>query len=241
MCELCAKIATTQYSSRLSQYMLADAERLQHSNGSLLFTQKEFPYIEPVLLFEPRVALPKPTRYYQQVLVDGKPLRADWSSGATRAIAFRNGKMVFLSKAVSKQAGESEMLDHYFLVELAREDLAVSEKDNTLTIAFEGKVDGVNPRTRKPEQHALSFSFVHQHNEKAFLPEARVASSAVYSGASRVQSQQQSLSRFENYSVTVMHFAPHPLLMQSYKELGFQSGLEFQRKVYNVLKAHLGW
>ncbi|MCX8206000.1 MAG: hypothetical protein N3H30_02095, partial [Candidatus Micrarchaeota archaeon] len=221
------------------QYMLADAERLQHSEGSLLFTQKEFPCVEPLLLLEPRVALPKPTRYYQQALVDGKPLRCDWSAGSMRALAFRDGKIVFISKAVSKETGGAEALDHYFLAELAKEDVTVSERESSLTIAFDGKVEGINPRTRKPEQHALSFSFVHQHNEKAFVPEARVASSAVYSGALRVQSQQQ-LSRFENYSVTVMHFAPHPLLMQSYRELGFQSGLEFQKKVYDVLKAHLG-
>lgn len=219
--------------------MLEDTERVMNSNTSLLFSQKDFPYIEPIMYFEPRVALPTPTRYYQGMLIDGKEMRLDWSAGSMRAIGFKDGKIVIVSKAVNKNIGEPERLDHYFLVELNKEELKVSEINNEIRIEFDGNVEGMNVKTHKMENHSLKFSFVHQHNEKAILPQSRISSSKLYSGESRVMSKQAILSKFENYSITVIHFAPHPLLLYSYKELGFESALEFQKKVYDIIKTHL--
>ncbi len=240
MCEYCSKLSSAAtYSSKLSQYMLEDIERMMKTEDALLFSQADFPYIEPLLYFEPRVALPKPTRYYQGIRIDGMEMRQDWASGAMRSIGFKNGKIILLAKAVTRKIGEAEKLDHYFLVQLGKEELKISERNNEITIAFDGNVEGMNIKTRKMESHTLTFSFTHEHNEKAILPDSRIAASGIYGGTSRVMGKQAIMSRFENYSITVMHFAPHPLLLYSYKELGFESAMEFQKKVYDILKMHL--
>ena len=88
------------------------------------------------------------------------------------------------------------------------------------------------------ESHAVSFSFVHQHNDNAFILKSRVASSPLYNrGAAGPRRRMLGSSEYE---VTVMHFAPHPLLMNLFKELGFKSKLEMQKAVFGIMREHLG-
>lgn len=238
MCEFCKKVAGSSYGSKISQYMLEDIERMIKTENNPMFSQRDFPFIEPLVYLEPRVAMPKPTRYYQPMSVDGKMLRLDWSSGSMRALGFGNGKIVLLTKSVIKRAGEPERLNYYFLAELDKSELNVKERGNELTVSFRGNVHGINIKNRGMEQHAVEFTFIHQNNERAFVPKERAAASAIYGKSTRAGGQEIA-SRFENYAVTVMHFAPHPLLLYSYKELGFASPLELQRGMYGVLREHL--
>ncbi|MGB9635306.1 MAG: hypothetical protein ACPL0A_02400, partial [Candidatus Micrarchaeia archaeon] len=228
MCDLCKRLANTHYPTKISQYMLEDVERMLKTENVLLFSQETFPYIEPLLYLEPRVAMPKPTRYYQSMEIDGKALRLDWSSGAMRAIGLKNNEIVVLTKSVIKQTGQPERFNYYFLAKLKKDELDISETNNEIKISYKGNVSGINLKTRKMENHELSFSFIHQHNENAFIPKSRLTSSSLYSKSTGDKGQ-AILSRFEEYAVTVMHFAPHPMILQVHKELGFETPLDLQR------------
>ncbi len=223
--------------------MLEDVQRLMNTENAisqpLLFSQGDFPCIEPLLYLEPRVALPKPTRYYQGMKIDAKDMRLDWASGSMRAFGFKDDYVFFLSKAAVKKIGEAERLDHYALLKLEKNELKVTENNAVMTIAFSGHADGVGIKSRKIEGHDVEFSFQHHNNENAIVSAAAVSASAVYGGKGRVQGSTAILSKFENYSITVSHFAPHPLLIQAHKELGFNSALEMQRGVYGMLRQHL--
>jgi hypothetical protein len=243
MCDICAKLSNSNYSGVLSKYMLEDVQRLMNTENAIsqpvLFSQTDFPFIEPLLYLEPRAALPKPTRYYQGMKIDAKEMRLDWASGSMRAFGFKNDNVFLLSKAAVKKIGEPERLDHYMLMKLEKGDLKITEANSVATISFKGHIDGLDVKSRKMEGHDVEFSFQHHNNENAIVPAAAVSASAVYGGKGRVQGGTQILSKFENYSITVSHFAPHPLLIQAHKELGFNSALEMQRGVYGMLKQHL--
>ncbi|MEM3363977.1 MAG: hypothetical protein QXS93_00515 [Candidatus Micrarchaeia archaeon] len=244
MCDVCNKISSPGYSSAIGKYMLEDVQRLMNiSNGEteprLLFSQVDFPFIEPLIYLEPRVALPKPTRYYQGIRIDSQEMRLDWSAGSTRALGLKNSTVILLCKAATKKPSEPEKLDHYFLIKLGKGELKVSEANSIFTISFKGHVDGMNIKDRKIEGHDIEFSFQHHHNDNAIVPTVSVGASAIYGGKMRTAGSTQVLSRFENYSITVSHFAPHPLMLQSCKELGFNSPIEMQRAVYGMLKWHL--
>ncbi|MCX8200045.1 MAG: hypothetical protein N3G76_01095 [Candidatus Micrarchaeota archaeon] len=211
----------------------------QEGIGPLLFSQADFPFIEPLIYLEPRVALPKPTRYYQGMRVDSREMRLDWSAGSMRALGLKNSTIVLLCKAACKKAGEPEKLDHYMLIKIGKGELKVSEANSVLTVSFKGHVDGMDIKGRKIEGHDVEFSFQHHNNDNAIVPAQAVSASAIYGGRGRVSGSTQVLSRFENYSITVSHFAPHPLLLQSCKELGFGSPIEMQKSVYGILKWHL--
>ena len=243
MCYTCSKLNNNAYTGALSKYMLEDVQRLVNTeNGTenhLLFSQADFPFLEPFLYLEPRVALPKPTRYYQGIKVDNRELRTDWSSGSLRALGFKDDRIVLLTKAAVKSIGEAERLDHYLLLKLSKNEVKVSEANSTITISFNGHADGVNIKSRKTEGHDIEFLFQHHNNENAIVPIAAINASAVYGGKVRVQGNTPILSRFENYSVTVSHFAPHPIILQLHKELGYESALAMQRGVGAILKQHL--
>ncbi len=238
MCEVCKKIVNTTYSAKVSNYMLEDAQRMVDSDEGLFFSQDAFPYTNPIIYLEPRVAVPKPTRYYQSIFIDNNMLNNNWTSGSMRGIGFDGENIVLLTKFVKKQIGSPEKLNYYFLATLNKSELNIAEKNNEIRISFDGSVNGTNIKNRQVEDHHLKFEFIHQHNDNAIIPKSRLASSAVYS-KSIARRGKNILSRFEEYTVTVMHFAPHPILMQVHNELGINSTLEFQRMVYSILKSHL--
>jgi len=85
---------------------------------------------------EPRVAMLKPTRYYQNLRIDEELKRLDWSAGSTRALGFNKNRIIFISKAVMKNVGEKEKIDHYVAIELNKNDLNITEENNMLTISL---------------------------------------------------------------------------------------------------------
>lgn len=238
MCEVCDKLASTAYSNKISNYMLEDAQRIVNSKEGIFFSQDVFPYTNPLLYLEPRVAVPKPTRYYQPMFVDNNMLNNTWTSGCMRSVGFSGNNILILTKFVTKKIGEPEKLDYYVLAKLNKSELSITEKNNEIRISFDGIINGTNIKNRQVEEHELKFDFIHQHNDNAILPKSRLASSRMYS-KSIARAGRGILSRFEEYSVTVMHFAPHPIISQMHKELGFETALELQRKVYDILKSHL--
>ena len=161
----------SNYSSHIIEYLKQDILRVQNSDKStLIFTNIEFPLNSPYLLFEPRVPMLKPTRYYQNFNVDGELKRLDWSAGSTRAIGFNGKKIIFISKAVSKEIGDVEKMDHYVAVELNKNDLQIKEEENVLTLSLNKEINGKNLKTNVEEKHKLEFSFIFANNDRAIMP-----------------------------------------------------------------------
>lgn len=224
----------SEYSTKIINYLSMDTERINTSDSNCLFTNLEFPLKEPYLFFEPRVAMIKPTRYYQNLLIDGELRRLDWMEGSTRAIGFNRKGIIFLSKAVLKNIGEKERLDHYVAVKINRNDLSIKEENNMLTISMNKEFTGRNIKNNLSEMHRIEFNFNFLNNERAIMPK-HMAERSMY-GRSSVSQTSTIISKFENYTITVFHFAPHPILIQYYKDFGFEGGIDFQRNCFSILK-----
>jgi hypothetical protein len=224
----------SEYSNKIIEYLKLDVIRLENSESNCLFTNLNFPLDEPYLFFEPRVAMIKPTRYYQNLKVDDELKRLDWSAGSTRALGFNEKEIIFLSKAVTKEIGEEEKLDHYIGVKINKEDLNVSEENNMLTISLNKEFSGKNLKTNVDEKHVIDFNFNFVNNERAIMPK-HMAQKTMYKRSSMSQTS-TIISKFENYAITVLHFAPHPILIQHYKEFDFEGPIDFQRNCYSILK-----
>jgi len=176
----------------------------------------------------------KPTRYYQNFNVDNELKRLDWSAGSTRALGFSKKGIYFISKAVIKEIGKPEKMDHYVAIKLNKNDLNITEENNMLNISLNKEIEGKNIKTNNIETHNLEFSFNFLNNERAIMPKA-MAERSMY-GRSSVSQTSQIISKFENYTITVVHFAPHPILIQYFKDFGFEGPIDFQRNCYNILK-----
>jgi hypothetical protein len=224
----------SDYSNKIINYLKMDIERINESESNCLFTNLEFPLNESYLLFEPRVAMLKPTRYYQNLRIDDELKRLDWSAGSTRALGFNKNRIIFISKAVMKNVGEKEKIDHYVAIELNKNDLNITEENNMLTISLDKEVNGKNIKTGLNEKHKITFSFNFVNNERAIMPK-HMAKRTMY-GRSSISQTSQIMSKFENYTITVLHFAPHPILIQHYKEFGFEGPIDFQRNCFSMLK-----
>ena len=228
----------SEYSKRIIEYLKLDVDRVNVSKSNCLFTNLEFPLNEPYLFFEPRVAMIKPTRYYQNLNIDRELKRLDWSAGSTRALGFNKKKMIFISKAVTKNIGEDEEMDHYVAVELNKRDIKISEENNMLNISHNKEHTMKNIKTGVEETHNIEFSFNFLNNERAIMPK-HMAEKSMY-GRSSISQTSQIISKFENYTITVLHFAPHPLLIQYYKDFGFEGPIDFQRNCFSMLKQLIG-
>lgn len=228
----------SEYSQKIIDYLKMDVERVKTSNSNCLFTNLEFPLNKPYLFFEPRVAMIKPTRYYQNLTIDGELKRLDWMGGSTRALGFSKEGIIFVSKSVLKDIGEEERLDYYIAVKLNKEDLSINEENNMLTISLNKEFSGRNIKTGLNETHRIEFNFNFLNNERAIMPK-HMAEKSMY-GRSSISQTSQIISKFENYTITVLHFAPHPLLIQHYKELGFEGPIDFQRNCFSILKQLIG-
>lgn len=224
----------SEYSNKIIDYLRMDTERIETSESNCLFTNLEFPLKESYLFFEPRVAMIKPTRYYQNLKIDEELKRLDWSAGSTRALGFNENKIIFISKAVVKDLGEKERMDHYVAVELKKEDLQISEEENVMSISLNKEINGKNIINGNDETHKIEFDFKFVDNERAIMPK-HMAQRTMY-GRSSISQTSQIISKFENYTITVLHFAPHPILIQHYKEFGFEGPIDFQRNCFSILK-----
>ena len=224
----------TEYSKKIIEYLNLDIERVNQTENQIIFSNIEFPIKEPLLLFEPRVPMIKPTRYYQNFLIDGELKRLDWSAGSTRALGFSKRGIYFISKAVITEIGKPEKMDHYVAIEINKKDLHITEQNNMLNISLNKEYIGKNIKTKNEEKHLFEFSFNFLNNERAIMPKT-MAEKSMY-GRSSISQTSQIISKFENYTITVLHFAPHPILIQHYKDFGFEGPIDFQRNCYNIIK-----
>ena len=58
----------------------------------------------------------------------------------------------------------------------------------------------------------------------------------MYKNTYRGKNITQAASKFEDYTVTVSHFSPHPYLLNDFKKLRFEKRSEMQKSVFDYLK-----
>jgi len=245
MCDLCTRLQSdAQHTQRVQDlYNKIDARlkatKSEPSGGELAFTTASFPLLTTAP-FEPRMPLQLPSNFYQPILVDGQKLRGDWASGWVRMIAFMNGSMHLLVHAFRKRE-TIEYLMFLHQVEFKPGEYTMASEGNKVTISVKDiKKEGIDLLTEKPVSHTYSFTFTHQHTEKAMVPRDRIESSALIKTIYHGKMPQKPLTfDWTTYVVTVPHLAPHSSIHQRYKEFGYQNAMEMQNAVTELLKQHL--
>lgn len=248
MCELCERLATDESHrqrivdiyNKISERIKATKREPVEAEGVVAFTTMPFPLMT-FAIFEPRMALQLPSNFYQSMVVDGAKLRSDWASGWLRLVGFSNGSLYLLT-AGHRTKETREYLLHLHMVEFAKEEWSVAQEGAKITISVNNvKKNGINLLSDQPAEHTYSFSFVHQPTEHSFMPRDRVESSALVKSAYHGKLPQKPLAfDWSQYVVTVPHFAPHGIIHQNYKSLGYSSAIEMQHAVTGMLRAHLG-
>ncbi|MEM2974651.1 MAG: hypothetical protein QW112_03455 [Candidatus Micrarchaeia archaeon] len=237
MCELCEKVKfDNEFNGRMSDLYTKLNDRLkttrkdsEAAKDAIAFSTMPFPLIN-FAIFEPRMPLQLPSSFYQNLLVDGKRLRNDWSTGWMRFIGFQ-GTSLFLVSHAFKKHEEREILLHTFMVEFGKGEWTASEEENKITISVRNiEKQGINFLTDLEARHTFSFSFIHQDTGHAMIPRDRVESSSLVKPLA---------FDYTSYVVTVPHLAPHAFLHQDWKKHGYGSAMDMQNAVTGMLKSHI--
>ena len=256
--ELSQKVAgCEEYSSAMDAVRDQDLERLgltkEKPEGAVAFTSlgslDSFDYCRVWL--EPLRAFASPQKYYQDVLVDGKPLRCNWVGGWTRSVCFTSSGLILLFRATEREKfGTKERFQFYYLVELPKEKLSFECTPPVITVKAENaEVEGVNLLTGEAEKHSFSFTFVDKATDRSFVSQEQASRSGMYrrvvaGQGSRLQDKKVLHERrAERFVSSVQYFAFHPLLLKSFSALGFPNRLEMQKsapKLVEELVAGLG-
>ncbi|VVB66067.1 Uncharacterised protein [Candidatus Gugararchaeum adminiculabundum] len=261
MCDFCSKVSSaSDYLAKINSWMDRDikrmavtARKIDEGNRILadaVFSSIEWPLEIDFPLFETRTAYAVPTNYYQNLFVDGTRQRGDWAHDFTRAIAFVDGNLLLFSKSVASGGGE-EWLSSYHLVHFTKNEFKATIKPASVMIQVDNvKKSGINMATKESASHTYKFTFVHNKTDHAFVRKESLKESGkmeeIYgrssSGAPGAPGGELKIgmSDFEGYVLTVAHFAPHPYLLDEYKNLGYPSRMMFQNEAMNYLQNHLG-
>lgn len=126
-------------------------------------------------------------------------------------------------------------------VEFKNGEYSIAMDGNKIIISVKDvRKEGVDLLTGNPASHIYSFSFAHQHTEKAMVPRDRIENSALIKTIYHGKMPQKPLTfDWTTYVVTVPHLAPHSFIHQRYKEFGYQNAMEMQNAVTEMLKMHL--
>ncbi|MEM3030339.1 MAG: hypothetical protein QXH27_01260 [Candidatus Micrarchaeia archaeon] len=225
-----------------------------------------FPPDVSMPLFEPRISTPSPSNYFQNAFVDGVRLHSGWTHDCARSVGFfENGDLLFITKAVARSVGMPEYFFYLYVIrfEKAKGEFNLSvDASGKAVMEANSQKGGTNILSGSPASHLFSFSFQHFPTNNAILPKERAATyyaqrAAAHApgrasqptapgfggvppsaAAPRALPARTSGSSFEEYVVTVPHFAPHPYLLQAYQELGFASRMELQNAVSKFFKDH---
>lgn len=259
MCRLCGYAReNAAFRNDMLQSSLRDLDRLTRTKAQTPRNPSVFTNVPGWLalrfdfaLFEPLSAFPNPQNYYQPLYVDGGKMRSDWQSGWTRSIAFLpNGNLLLFAKATEREPFDpsSEIFQYLFLVEFSPSELLVEHSPPKFVIrANEVKKEGINLLTNSRVSHTFSFSFSHFAIEKSAMRSGAIGASAFLRQVLRHGKKEEKgeptpqapRSDFEKYSITALHYAPHPLLMRGFREMGYENRFTLQLAVPQFLDEHL--
>ncbi|MFA6036414.1 MAG: hypothetical protein WC759_05685 [Candidatus Micrarchaeia archaeon] len=230
------------YLAQMKEWAARDGVRLGASKSispaPLLFSNLPFPLQISLPLFEAKAAVAVPTKYYQQLTVDGVQLRNDWAHDFCRSIAFDGDSLVLVSQAIAKKP-EAEVFLGYLAVKFSNGEFSFSDLGNgKFEAAVHGvKKDGVNLLDNSPASHTFSFSFQHNPTKPATISSTSFRASGL---ASSVYGQHGGLAHASDESViTVAHLEPHPYLLSEHAHFGYASRHDFINDASALLASYL--
>jgi len=247
MCELCEKAKSSPYIAQINEWFERDKKRLLETksrakSNSLLsnscFSSVNWPIKITFPLFEVRTAYTVPTNYFQNFFVDGERQRNDWAHDCTRAVSFIGNRLLLLSKFISSQYAD-EWLSHYYLILFEKNEYSIEFREpshiNIHTKDCEKLVQ--NLVTGEQVTKKFTFNFMHEPTDHASVSREQAMSSGkikeIYGRSSTGQATGDATSRmalqdFDGYILTVPHFAPHPYLLNDYKNMGSPTRFDFE-------------
>jgi hypothetical protein len=158
-----------------------------------------------------------------------------------RSIFFVDKRLFVFSKHVSHEK-EKDFFTSFALVHFEPNEYSLKADGDNITISANIAKTVRNLVTEKTEKKAVSFNFIHQSVKNHIVSKEEIMTSAhlkaVYAKYGTLASKIASID-MEGYAITVPHFAPHPYLLQTGKELGYGSNRDFQeRGVIEYFKSH---
>lgn len=245
MCDLCTRLQSDpEHAQRIRDLYNRINERLkatkrEPAGGEVAFTTMPFPLLT-MAIFEPRLPMQLPSNFYQSILIDGQKLRSDWGSGWTRLVGFSNDSLCLLAHGMRTKETKEYLL-YLHMVEFKKGEYSIAQEGGKIIITVKNvRKEGVDLLTDQPSSHTYSFTFTHRHTNKAMVPRDRVGNSALVRSIYHGKLPQKPLVfDWTTYVVTVPHLAPHSLVHQRYKELGYENAMDMQNAVTELLKAHV--
>ncbi|VVC03674.1 Uncharacterised protein [Candidatus Burarchaeum australiense] len=245
MCASSLRISRdSSYLAQMAKWSERDAARLAllrrtGAPGIVAFTNLEFPLRVSYPLFEAKAALAVPTKYYQQLKVNGKVLRNDWAHDFCRSIAFMGGNLLLVSQAVGGVSAGTDTLLFYHAVSFSPEEYSFSDLGNG---KFEVSVQGVAKQGRdllgnsdSETSHTYDFSFAHNPTKMTRISSTSFKASAL---ASSIYSRHGGLAQQSEESVvTVPHLLPHPYLLVDFALFGFRNKNDFIDSTGELLRS----
>ncbi len=261
MCKLCEYARTNAaFRSDMAKGALADLDRFFKTKAhapestSLFSNMPGWAALKSdFALFEPLAAFPNPQSYYQPLYINGEKLRNDWQSGWTRSIGFLpNGNLLLFAKAVERGrfAAALETFQHLFIVEFRPDELQVEYSPPQFTLrAEEVTKEGTTLISGAKVSHTFSFAFSHLAAEKSAMRADAIKQSAFLRQVLRRGKTEEEAAKdrgitdapksdFEKFIITTLHYAPHPLLMRGFKEMGYENRFALQMDVPKFLDEH---
>jgi hypothetical protein len=251
MCDFCAKSKTGQYADLVSKMLEEDNARMEQSKVAAetlspikksVYSSMSWPVKLVYPMFEARAAYAVPNNYFQNIALDEEGLGNSFAHGAMRSLFFAGDRLVLFSKGVNFKDGK-EFFTSFLLLHLEKNEYEAKMGGSEFRITANVEKPMMNLISGKPERKKVSFSFIQQSVQGRIVSKDQVAASArfksvyeKYQGA-HVKSGSMDM---EGYAVTVPHFSPHPYMLQCKKDFGFETNKDFQLKVEDYFKAHLG-
>lgn len=243
MCRLCVK--NQNYKKLIDTMLWQDRKRIENTKmlaekieklKDSIYYESEFTIDEPML--EPKMPLPVPTNYFQNLLINGEKAPNAFSHGSTRAIFFRDKKMHLLSKQAIVREG-IEYMSHYLYCSFPLSELNIKVSEKECVVGFSGRKKLRNLISGAYEEKEIAFAFSHQNIEGKFTSKDRLVASQSYRAVIARHTDLDSFLDYigmEGYIVTVAHFAPFPYLLNLHKEYGYGSRKEMASDVSNYLR-----
>ncbi len=255
------ELESEEYLRKVDEMFQRDVSRMENTKkkaqenrilADACFTSVNWPIKITFPLFETKAPYAVPTNYFQPFFVDGKKQFVKWAHDCTRSIGFYKGNLIILSKLVNSKMGE-EYFGHYVLLMLGKGEFKVQEPSPG-AFSISGNVDKLvqNLATGEQATKNFKFNFTHKPTEHASVSKEHAASSGkmkeIYARDSQGRRTggkgsglaRMSKSKFEEFVITVPHFAPHPYLLLEYKKFGFGSRFDFVCGAIDYVKEKAG-
>lgn len=251
MCEWCTKAkASSAYTNFLKSMFNDDEERIETTKvlasklqtiTPQLYTSMQYPAQLLYPMFDARAAYSVPHNYYQNLLLDGERTGVTFAHGSMRSVFFVKQRLVIFSKNVKHMEGK-EFFSGFLLLHLDPKEYSYELKDEELSIKCDITKPLKNLLTGKVEKKKIFFNFVHKAITNRIVSKDQIMSSShlrsIYSKYGGLKGRMASID-IEGYAITVAHFAPHPYMLQTYKDFGFSEHRKMQEHVLDYFRAHL--